>query len=186
MNLEKKSIAIDMDNVIADVESHYIDWYEKQYGVKVAKSDIRGLPETEAFPDKEAIMKFLYTPGFFRTVPVMPGAQGALKKLMEQFEVYIVSAAMQFPQSLAEKQAWLAEHFPFISWRNIIFCGDKSIIATDYMIDDHTKNLDCCRGKALIYTASHNVAVSHHTRINNWEEALGFLENELKKGALLK
>ena len=30
-----KSIAIDMDNVIADIETHLVNLYEKEYNVKV-------------------------------------------------------------------------------------------------------------------------------------------------------
>lgn len=171
----KKSIAIDMDNVIADVESNYLVWYGEAYGVRVDKSSLLGKPESEAFPVKTAIHKFLFTEGFFRSVPVMPGAQDAVKKLMEKYEVYIVSAAMEFPQSLSEKQSWLGQHFPFISWRNIIFCGDKSIIGTDIMIDDHLKNLDVFKGETYLFTASHNVNVTKHTRLNNWEEAVKIL-----------
>ena len=177
MPIHKETIAIDMDNVIADVESQYIIWYEKHYGVLVKREDIRGLPELEAFPIKDAVMEFLFTPGFFRSVPVMEGAIESVKKLSEKFEIYIVSAATQFPQSLPEKQEWLQEFFPFITWRNIIFCGDKSVIATDFMIDDHVKNLDYCKGTPLLFTASHNVDIDRHTRLNNWDEVLKFFEN---------
>jgi 5'-nucleotidase len=167
-----KSIAIDMDNVIADVETHYIDWYEKDFGVRVDRKELLGKPETQAFPNKNAVLKFLYTPGFFRTVPVMPGAKEAVEELMRSYQVYIVSAAMEFPQSLFEKYEWLREHFPFIGWNQIVFCGDKSIIATDYMIDDHVKNLDRCKGQALLFTACHNINVAHHARLDNWTEVL--------------
>jgi len=170
MKTGKKSIAIDMDGVIADVEKHYIDWYEKDYGVKIDRKTMEGLMEHEAMPEKGAIMKFLTTPGFFRTVPVMEGAIEAVKDLMQDYEVYIVSAAMEFPLSLYEKHQWLAEHFPFISWKNIIFCGDKSIIDTDFLIDDHLKNLDFCKGKALMFTAFHNINHTTHQRVNNWKE----------------
>jgi len=170
MKAGKKTIAIDMDGVIADVEKHYIDWYEKDYGVRIDRKTMEGLMEHEAMPEKGAIMKFLTTPGFFRTVPVMEGAVEAVKDLMQDYEVYIVSAAMEFPLSLYEKHQWLAEHFPFISWRNIIFCGDKSVIDTDFLIDDHLKNLDFCKGKALMFTAFHNVNHNTHQRVNNWRE----------------
>jgi 5'-nucleotidase len=166
----EKTIAIDMDGVIADIEKHYIDWYERDYGVRVNRKDMEGLMEDEAMPRKDSIAKFLNTPGFFRTIPVMEGAVEAVKNLMQDHEVYIVSAAMEFPLSLYEKQQWLAEHFPFINWRNIIFCGDKSIIDTDFLIDDHLKNLDFCKGKALMFTAFHNVNHKHHQRVNNWKE----------------
>ena len=175
---KRTTVAIDMDNVIADVTAHYITWYEKQYGKRISREEIMGLPETEAFPDG-AVMKFLFTPGFFRTVPVMPGAQEAVRKLQETFEVYIVSAAMEFPHSLTEKYEWLQEHFPTIHWNNIIFCGDKSIVATDYLVDDHLKNLDSCSGKPILFAATHNTKVNHHIRVNDWKEAVAFLEKEL-------
>ena len=111
----------------------------------------------------------------------MPGAQEAVQKLMQHFEVYIVSAALEFPLSLHEKYEWLGEHFPFISWRHIIFCGDKSIIGTDYMIDDHVKNLDTCKGKTLIFSAGHNINIDRHTRVNDWNEAVTVLMAELQQ-----
>jgi 5'-nucleotidase len=175
----RKSVAIDMDGVIADTETQFINWYELDYGVKVYPHEILGREENEMFPDKEAARKFAFTPGFFRTLPVMPGAVEALQTIMENFEVYIVSAAMEFPQSLPEKIEWLHENFPFISWRNIVFCGDKSIINTDFMIDDHIKNLDYFKGKTIMFHAFHNVNHSHHQRVNNWQEAVAFLDAQL-------
>lgn len=109
----------------------------------------------------------------------MPGAIEAIQKLMINFDVYIVSAAMEFPLSLYEKHQWLTEHFPFISWKNIIFCGDKSVINTDYLIDDHPKNLDSCKGKAIMFTAGHNRNHTQYTRVNNWPEAVALMEKEL-------
>jgi 5'-nucleotidase len=175
----RKSIAIDMDNVIADIETNWINWYFKEYGVKVAKQDLLGKPEDEAFPDPDAATKLLYKPGFFRYAPVIEGAQEALMKLQENFDIYIVSAAMEFPNSLPEKYDWLSEHFPWISWKNIVFCGDKKIIDTDYLIDDHLKNLDFCKGMPILFTASHNIEVKRHKRVNNWNEAVELLGSEL-------
>lgn len=168
-----------MDNVIADVELNYLIWYEKETGVVIPREALRGLPEAEYLPDKAAVLRYLNTPGFFRTAPLVAGAQEGLKRLMENFEVYIVSAAMQFPQSLPEKYDWLSEHFPFISWTNIVFCGDKSVIGTDYMIDDHVKNLDFFKGKPFLFTASHNIEIDRHARVNNWKEAVEELEKKL-------
>ncbi len=167
-----------MDGVIADSETHFINWYERDYGVKILPNQILGLKEDEMFPDKTAARKFAFTPGFFRTLPVMTGAIEAVKKLMETYEIYIVSAAMEFPQSLPEKLEWLHEHFPFIDWRHIIFCGDKSIINTDYMIDDHIKNLDFFKGTTIMFHAFHNVNYNHHQRVNNWNEVLHLLNSE--------
>ena len=177
MSAKKKTIAVDMDGVIADTVSQFIAWYERDYGVRIDKEAFEGKPESEGLPGG-AVRKFVYTPGFFRTIPVMEGAREAVLELMNDFDVFIVSAAIEFPQSLTDKYEWLQENFPFISWKNIVFCGDKSIIGTDYMIDDHVKNLDCCKGKALMFTAGHNRGVEHHTRVNNWNEVMALFKDE--------
>ena len=170
------SIAVDMDGVLADTETHFTTYYEAESGEKVDRSTMLGVPESQAFPDKTAVNRYVHTPGFFRTLPLIPGGVEAVRTLMKDFDVYIVSAAMEYPLSLFEKKQWLEEHFPFISWKNIVFCGDKSIIKTDYLIDDHLKNLDFFSGIPLLFTAAHNVNVNHHYRLNNWSEILGYFE----------
>lgn len=176
--MRRKTIAIDMDGVIADTVAQFIIWYEREFGERIGKEAFHGVPESEGLPNG-AVRKFVHAPGFFRTVPVMEGAREAVAGLMKNFDVYIVSAAMEFPRSLPEKYEWLQEHFQFISWRNIIFCGDKSIIGTDYMIDDHVRNLDCYNGNCILFTAGHNIGIDRHTRINNWNEVIELFNNEL-------
>ncbi len=168
------SIAVDMDGVLADTETHFIQYYEAESGNKVDRNTLLGVPESLAFPDKTAVRRYVHTPGFFRSLPVINGSVFAIKTLMQDFDIFIASAAMEFPLSLYEKKQWLEEHFPFISWKNIIFCGDKSIIKTDYMIDDHLKNLDYFTGIPLLFSASHNVHVTSHHRLNNWDEILAY------------
>ncbi len=174
----KKTIAIDMDGVLADIEMQILNWYERDYGIKHTREHLIGRSSDEFFPEAGLVRKYIYTPGFFQTIPLMQGAVEAVQKLMENFEIYVVSAAMEFPLSLPEKLHWLNEHFPFISWRNIIFCGDKSIINTDYMIDDYPKNLDYFKGKPIMFTAYHNTTLTHHSRVNNWTEVITLLEAE--------
>ena len=184
MSLVKKSIAIDMDGVIADTVVQFIRWHQRDSGVLLTKKDFDWKKEADVLPDGR-LRKYVTSKDFFRDVPVMEGAVEAVQSLMKNYEVYIVSAAMEFPFSLPEKKAWLEDHFPFISWTHIIFCGDKSVIGTDYMIDDHLRNLDSFRGKALMFTAGHNLHANTHTRINSWADGLTFFREELKKGQSL-
>lgn len=172
----RKSIAIDMDGVMADVEAQIITYYEKQYGKKLTKKDLEGAVERQLFPEENALLNILHTPGFFRTLPVMENAIETIQNLMTNFDVYIVSAAMEFPLSLKEKYDWLEEHFPFISWKNIVLCGDKSIINTDFMIDDHSKNLDYFKGTPIMFHAFHNIHENHHKRVNNWNEVATLMQ----------
>lgn len=174
MTSQKRSIAIDMDGVIADTIANFLIWHERASGIKYERSVFEGKPEAEGLPDS-AVKNYVTSPGFFRSAPVMEGAQEALRTLCNDFDVYIVSAAMEFPQSLPEKKEWLSEHFPFIPWRNIVFCGDKRIINTDFMIDDHLKNLDFFSGKPILFSAEHNFGIDKYDRVNNWQQALELL-----------
>src|SRR5437870_5771646 len=117
-----KRIAVDMDGVLANVYAQYIAWDERDTGVRKTLEEVRGKRELESFPH---VRQYLYTEGFFRTVPVIADSQKVLSLLNEKYEIFIVSSATEFPQSLAEKQAWLSEFFPFISWRQMVFCGSK-------------------------------------------------------------
>ncbi|WP_291146861.1 5' nucleotidase, NT5C type [Flavobacterium sp. UBA7680] len=177
--MRKKTIAIDMDGVLADIDAQLIDHYNKAHGTTLSKESIKGLTSDVAFKERDFIHKLLHSENFFRTLPVMPDAVESLLELDKDFEIFIVSAATEFPISLSEKMAWLAEHFPFIKWDNIILCGSKRIINTDYMIDDHCKNLDYCMGKPIMFTAFHNVNQNHHIRVNNWKEAVAVLKETL-------
>jgi 5'(3')-deoxyribonucleotidase len=175
---KRKSIAIDMDGVLANVEPQLVKYYNQVYGENLTLKQIQGMSGLEAFPKDAATRKMLNLPGFFRDLEVMDGAVEAVKALMKHYEVYIVSAAMEFPLSLYEKYEWLKQHFPFVDWHNIVMCGDKSIISTDYMIDDYCKNLDVFKGKTLMFHAYHNTNLNHHFRVRSWQEVLNWFDRE--------
>ena len=158
-----------MDGVLADVYTRLFDLYETANGVRKSVKDIAGLLEDEAFPDQR---KWVAARGFFRDLPVMPGSKEVLEKLNVIYEIVVVSLATEFPYSLTDKQLWLNDHFPFISWRQIVFCGNKNLIRADIMIDDHFKNLDHFKGETIMFTQPPNMLIknSRHKRVNSWQE----------------
>ncbi len=164
-----KRILVDMDGVLADVYSRFFDLHEQETGSRLSVSDVSGILEAEAFQYQ---LKWVTTPGFFRTVPVMEGSVEGLKTLNSRYNVIVVSMATEFPQSLTDKQLWMHDHYPFISWQQLVFCGDKSLIRADIMIDDHPKNLDNFTGETLIFTQPHNILLKdiRHKRVSSWEE----------------
>jgi len=166
-------IAIDMDEVLADPIHKFIELYNRDYGIPL---DLKLDPGNEIYhhvPEhiNNKWFDYINEKGFFRHLPVIEGSVEAVKKLQEQHEVYIVSAAMEFRNSLEDKLDWLNEHFPFISWRNIIFCGDK-IVNVDVMIDDRIKNFIGFKGRPLLFTSPHNLLISGYERVDNWQQVL--------------
>lgn len=167
----KPRLAIDMDEVIADPISKFIALYHRDYGIEIASELEPGKEIHQMVPEhiNRRWYDYINERGFFRDLPVIPGSREVIRNLQEKYEVYIVSAAMEFPNSLHDKFEWLAEHFPFIGWQNIIFCGDK-IIDTDIIIDDRIKNFGTFMGRKLLFTSPHNLLISEYERVNNWQE----------------
>lgn len=166
-------IAIDMDEVLADPIHKFIELYNRDYGIPL---DLKLDAGNEIYHHVPAHINnkwfdYINEKGFFRNLPVIEGSVEAVKKLQEQHEVYIVSAAMEFRNSLEDKLDWLKEHFPFISWRNIIFCGDK-IVNVDVMIDDRIKNFVGFKGRPLLFTSPHNLLITDYERVDNWQQVL--------------
>ncbi len=167
-----KRVIIDMDDVMADASKGILDMYNSHYQTNFQKSDFQKntLWQDEVGIKYLKVRNGLFQPGFFRNLHVLPDSQEVIEKLQEKYEVFIVSAAMEFPNSLKEKHEWLEEHFPFIHWKNLVLCGDKSIVSGDIMIDDHEKNLISFKGECLLYDAIHNQPINDYKRVNNWKE----------------
>lgn len=161
-----------MDEVIADPMGEMIRWYNDQYGSEPDKARMIG-SWVKGFPEEHQpmIMERLKSPGFFRHLPVMEDAVDVLRRLNERYEVFIVSAAMEFPNSLKDKYDWLMEHFPFFTWKQLALTGSKDLVFGDFMIDDHVKNLKNFKGKPYLYTSDHNLTVTGYDRIDSWKEA---------------
>ena len=167
-----KRVLIDMDEVIADPMTQMITWYKKEYGLDVDYTKMIG-SWAFGFPEehRHLIRTKLNEPGFFRHLPVMKDSVRVLEEINKKYELFIVSAATEFPNSLKDKLEWLEEHFTFITWKQVTLCGDKRLVSGDYMIDDHTKNLVHFNGQKYLFSSPHNMNVEGYDRINTWEEA---------------
>lgn len=166
-----KRLIIDMDDVIADATGQFIHYYEMEFGVRVVRDSLNHQDEGHGFPGNHDVVKqFPFRENFFRTMTPNPGSPEVLSLLNKKYELFIVSAAMEFPQSLSEKLAWLKDHFSFLSWKQIVFCGSKTVVHGDYMIDDLAYNLAGFKGEPFIFTAPHNLHIQQYSRLNDWKE----------------
>ena len=113
----RQTIAIDMDEVIADALGKLIRLYERDYHDPVDMERLQGhLLEEIIHPEhKHVIREYLFERDFFQDLEVMPDSQAVIFELSQHYDLYIVSAAMEFPDSLKHKYQWLREHFSFLS-----------------------------------------------------------------------
>lgn len=174
-------IAIDMDGVMADTLSAELDWFRERFGYRWTRAELLGkeLFDDVAAPEHAAAhLAMLREGSFFGDLPVMPGAIGVVRRLAERYHVFVASAATEFPGSMAPKLAWLARHFPFLPAAQVVFCGDKSIVAADVLIDDNAHRFPGFRGRRLLFDAPHNAGVTGCTRVASWSEVARLLLDE--------
>lgn len=166
----RKSIAIDMDQVLANLYKKMASVYNENFGTNYTHEEF--LLTTPADLDKagkKKLFELLNEPDFFRDLEVLdPHAITVVKELQERFDVYIATAAMDVPGSFNAKYDWLMEHMPYLKTQNIVFCGNKAVIHTDYLIDDSPGQLRAFSGTGLLYAMPYNESVQGFERVDGW------------------
>jgi 5'(3')-deoxyribonucleotidase len=159
-----------MDEVIADTLSEHIRRYNQAFDEEVTVEDLsgKGLWQVAPLDRQQELRAFLDAEDFFEDLPLMPDAQDVLKELSSRFEIFIATQAMSVPNSLGPKYRWLQRHFSFIQPSHYVFCGDKSILKADYLIDDMPRNLERFAGQGLLYSAPHNLTATEFVRVDSW------------------
>lgn len=171
-----KRIAVDMDEVIADALGELLARYNRDEGTAFGKTDVEGKWLWQALPEgsQDRLNGYLHSDDFFEYLPVISGSQEVLFRLAQRYEIYIATAAMEFPTSFGPKYRWLRRNFPFLDPHRFVFCGNKSILHADFLIDDMPRNLKVFSGRAILFTSPHNVGINAKTegfqRVNDWSE----------------
>ncbi len=175
-----RRICVDMDEVMADTLAEHLRRYNQAFDEDVTLDDLagKGLWEIAPLDRQQQLRAFLDAEDFFEDLPLMPDAQRVLKELSSRFEIFIATQAMVVPNSFGPKYRWLQRHFSFVPPTHYVFCGDKSILLADFLIDDQPRNLLRFEGEGLLYTAPHNLGVTGFARMDSWLDVAGYFEKQ--------
>lgn len=123
---EKKQLFIDMDDTIADFSGSSL--FKKNFQDQVAEAGKRRYPHE------------MHEPGFFRDLPVIPGAHQWVNALVNSklYDCHILTKPLKdSSHCYFEKVQWIKAHFPALSGK-IILTQDKELLAGKdrILIDD--------------------------------------------------
>ena len=167
----RQRIAIDMDEVMADALTEQLRRYNAAYGTSITAAELSGRHLEQCIPPAHRdATEAMLDASFFEDLAVLPDCQEVVSELADRYDVFIASAAMDVPCSFDAKYRWLQRHFPFIPPSQIVFCGDKTIVDADYLIDDRPRHFAKFRGHALLFSAPHNAGETGYTRVASWKE----------------
>jgi 5'(3')-deoxyribonucleotidase len=168
--MRKSRICIDIDGVLGDLITPWVEKYNNTYddNLKVSDIDVWDWHVKTKKECGEKIYKML-TPDLFENLPVVEGSQEVVSKLNSRYEVFVVTAARN-AKMVPPKAKWMKNNFPFIKRDKIVYAVDKSICLADFLIDDAPHNLETFKGAGLLFSAAHNKHESRFIKMNNWND----------------
>ena len=90
--MTRQSIAIDMDEVLADTVGALIKRVNERTDLGISYDMLDGKKLRHAMPEHDGLLtEILREPGFFGQLEVMAQAQEVVKKLTAYYDVYILS-----------------------------------------------------------------------------------------------
>ena len=169
---EVKALRVILDDLISSKFSSYEGLVDDDIKSKY-KAELEANPESEVKELKKAFNKYTSKvfsvaakPGFYRNLPLMPGAVEMVKKAGEMAGELpnILSAPvgdendMNNP-SVVEKKEWVAEHFGDLVGEVIITIDKGRVVkdSNDILIDDRPKyveKFEAAGGTAILYKNS--------------------------------
>jgi 5'-nucleotidase len=112
----------------------------------------------------------------FKVTTEVPSGLDVMQWLCAEHDVFVASAATEFPTSFNDKLAWLERHLPQIARHKVIFCGEKSVLNVDYLIDDTPQHFEGFRGVGLLFDAPHNRGDDRYYRVHGWPKLEAAIE----------
>lgn len=200
MKKKRKTIAVDIDDVLARSAEGFIAFSNERWGMRLQPDDYQeewavvwGVPVEQAL---ERSLEF-HASGIVGTYQPHEAAMPVLKRLAQEFDLVVVTSRREIIKP--ETDAWIARHFPHIFqelhyagiWDNVsniskALTGTKAeicrAIGADYLIDDQLKH---CIGaanagiKAVLFgeyrwTRHEQNLPKGVTRAAHWDEVAGY------------
>ena len=162
------TFGIDCDEVLRALLDNMVALYNEEFDDNINKDDIKDFNVEVSFPKIKEVTGgtasdwFFQKNGFrlFACSPALPKVKEAIDKLRRYGQVIIVTYQKTFKNKM-DTLMWLNEHG--IEYDGICFLKNKTLLHTDWLIDDNDWNLVGCNAEnAVLITAPYNKDLNVH------------------------
>lgn len=173
--MRKLKVAVDLDGVIWDLVTPWVEWYNKKYSEALCYNDITNYNVRLFFTKCEGDEAFepLNNPYFWNCIEPYETSEEALRKLNDNYELYIATSTSYLTPK--EKLSRFLRLFPFIDRDQVIMIHNKKLLDVDYLIDDCIYNLSGGRYYNIIIDTPYNKEFNDGVRVNNLLEAYDYI-----------
>jgi 5'-nucleotidase len=167
-------LLVDMDDVIANTELGFHQKLEVSFPqiAQIAPEQRTCFDFEEQYP-LEVVQQITHAPGYFASLPPVPGAIDALRAISASgIEVKIcTSPLLGSPTCASEKLAWVKRLLGSAWQERLIITRDKTIVRGDILIDDKPELKGCATPtwEHVIFSRPWNQQVKSKRRLESWE-----------------
>lgn len=167
-----KIIAIDVDGVVAALETAWLSRYNRDYNDTMTKEDwtdwdVHKLVKPEC---GIKIYEYIEDPTIYDEVPPIEGALDGINWFRQAYfrVIYVTNSTLG---ASGAKYNWLQKYNFIDRLDDYIECKDKFLIRADFIVDDMPKNCWDFSGKAILYNQPWNVNENWPGfRLTSWKE----------------
>lgn len=141
MNMQSYTVAIDLDGVMWDLITPWLEQYNRFTNENVTIDQIKSYHISEYVNHEEILYYILESASFWENIKPYEGARDAIQMLKEQSEIDLVIATNTCYKIASAKINHMLELFPEIQPDEVILTKRKDLLNVDFLIDDYENNL---------------------------------------------
>lgn len=172
--MSKKIILCDVDDVIVDLLSCWVNAINQKYGTNVNPTQITNWNISLFFPalTRKEIFAPFQEGKIWSNLERISGCSEMLEEINEKHNLQIVTATHY--KNCDAKIERILELYPFLKWEQFTITQRKQLIHGDYLIDDGVHNVVGGDYQGILFSRPHNQSFNVHAagiiRVSNWSE----------------
>lgn len=166
-------IGVDVDDVIANLVPRWLEYYNFDHDDNLKEEDIKSWAISRYTKIGDKIYDYLKLPSLYDDIIPIAGSIFGVSQLRKMgFNIVFVTAAT--PEQSGRKYKWLCDYGMIKHRKEYVEALDKSIIKTDYLIDDNPEHVINASGQGVIFTKEWNKMLMGYPRMNSWEDVVEY------------
>lgn len=173
--MKKLTILIDMDDVLENLITCWVNELNRLHGTSVDVSEITDWRMILFFPSltKEEVFEPLFDPALWKSLDPIQNAPDVVKQLIDDGHTVRVVTASHY-NTVPPKVKRFIEMYPYLKWEDIIIASDKKLVQGDVLIDDGVHNLVDFPATRILFDRPHNRSFpaedNNMIRVSTWDE----------------